>query len=116
MAGSPGKTVAPTTWYSDAQKWAMAESVSDGNRPTEDVTREQLATILYRYAKAAAVTADMSGFTDTGDISTFAKDGMSWAVANKILQGSAGKLNPQETATRAEVAAMLQRFLTLTAQ
>ncbi|MEG2958479.1 MAG: S-layer homology domain-containing protein, partial [Oscillospiraceae bacterium] len=113
MAGSPGKTVAPTTWYSDAQKWAMAEAVSDGNRPTEDVTREQLATILYRYAKAAAVTADMSGFTDTGDISTFAKDGMSWAVANKILQGSAGKLNPQETATRAEVAAMLQRFAKL---
>ncbi|MEG2137613.1 MAG: S-layer homology domain-containing protein, partial [Oscillospiraceae bacterium] len=74
---------------------------------------EQLATILYRYAKAAAVTADMSSFTDTGDISGFAKDGMSWAVANKILQGNADKLNPKGDATRAEVAAMLQRFASM---
>ncbi|MEG0597725.1 MAG: S-layer homology domain-containing protein, partial [Oscillospiraceae bacterium] len=110
MAGSPNQTENPANWYADAQAWAMAEKISDGTNPDGNITREQLATILFRYAKAAATAADMSGFTDTSDISGFAKDGMSWAVESRILQGNSGKLNPAGNATRAEVAAMLQRF------
>ncbi|MEG0442316.1 MAG: S-layer homology domain-containing protein, partial [Oscillospiraceae bacterium] len=81
--------------------------------PDGNITREQLATILFRYAKAAATAADMSGFTDTNEISSFAKDGISWAVKSKILQGNSGKLEPQGNATRAEVAAVLSRYVEL---
>lgn len=116
MADAPNKTEASASWYADAQSWTTAEGISDGANPTGNVTREQLATILYRYAKAAAVQADMSDFSDAGDISDFAKDGMSWAIANGILQGDQGKLNPKGSATRAEVAVMLQRFLAAQAQ
>ncbi|MEG1858413.1 MAG: S-layer homology domain-containing protein, partial [Pseudoflavonifractor sp.] len=111
MAGAPAKTDAPALWYTDAQKWAIAEGISDGSNPMGNVTREQLATILYRYAKATAASADMSGFTDTAAISGFAKDATSWAVATGILNGSAGKLNPQGNATRAEVAVVMERFM-----
>ncbi|MEG1579267.1 MAG: S-layer homology domain-containing protein, partial [Oscillospiraceae bacterium] len=109
MAGSPGKTDAPL-WYADAQKWAITETISDGSNPTDYVTREQLATILYRFAKGKVQKADMSAFADAAQISPFAKDSVSWAVANKILQGDHGSLDPQGNATRAQVAAIFQRF------
>ncbi|MEG0049600.1 MAG: S-layer homology domain-containing protein [Clostridia bacterium] len=109
MAGSPGKTDDPL-WYADAKKWAITETISDGSNPTDYVTREQLTTILYRFAKGKVQKADMSVFADTAQISPFAKDGVSWAVASKILQGDHGSLDPQGNATRAQVAAILQRF------
>ncbi|MEG2454831.1 MAG: S-layer homology domain-containing protein, partial [Oscillospiraceae bacterium] len=109
MAGSPGKTDAPL-WYADGQTWAMSEKISDGTNPTENVTREQLAAILFRYAKASAAASDLGKFTDGAQVSDFARDGVNWAVATGILKGDGAALNPLGTATRAEVAVMLQRL------
>ena len=82
--------------------------------PDDNITREQLATILYNYCrykgKYKTVHADYSKFTDNNKISDFAKWGMNWAVGNKIVNGSNGKLNPQGTATRAEAAAMISNY------
>ncbi|MEG1578328.1 MAG: S-layer homology domain-containing protein, partial [Oscillospiraceae bacterium] len=110
-AGSPAKTD-NANWYADAQAWAMAEKISDGTNPTGNVTRQELATILYRHAKSTAVQADISGFSDMAEVAEWAADGMNWAVANGILKGIGDKLNPAGNATRAQVATMLQRYLT----
>ncbi len=76
--------------------------------------REQLAVILNQYCnykgKYKASTANLSSFKDSSKISSYAKWGMNWAVGNKIINGSNGKLNPQGTATRAEAAAMLSNY------
>ncbi|MEG0944588.1 MAG: S-layer homology domain-containing protein [Angelakisella sp.] len=100
-----------TAWYSDAQAWAKEIGISDGKNPEGEISREQLATILYRYAKGTATTADMSKFSDTNEISGFAAEAMNWAVEQGILQGANGKLNPKGNASRAEVAAMVTRFV-----
>lgn len=117
MSGSPGTTHAPL-WYADAQAWAMAEKLSDGTNPTGSVTRQELATLLYRYyvsaqtgGKKGPASADLSGFTDRAEIAAFAADGMNWAVSNGILTGNHGQLNPLGNATRAEVAAILHRSM-----
>ncbi|MEG2421344.1 MAG: S-layer homology domain-containing protein, partial [Oscillospiraceae bacterium] len=99
------------TWYADAQAWAKEIGISDGKNPEGEISREQLATILYRYAKGKSTTADMSKFSDTNKISDFAAEAMNWAVEQGILQGANGKLNPKGNASRAEVAAMVTRFV-----
>jgi hypothetical protein len=80
----------------------------------DNITREQLAVILSNYCKYKgkykATNANYSKFSDSGKISGFAKTGMNWAVGNKIVNGSNGKLNPQGTATRAEAAAMIYNY------
>ena len=82
--------------------------------PNDLITREQLAVILNNYCKYKgkykAVHADFTKFKDSNKISSYAKWGMNWAIGNKILNGSNGKLNPQGTATRAEAAAMLSNY------
>ncbi|MEG2421638.1 MAG: S-layer homology domain-containing protein, partial [Oscillospiraceae bacterium] len=109
MAGSPNKTE-NAVWYADAQAWVIAQNISDGNHQENKISREQLAVMLYRFAKGTAAQTDMSKFTDEAESSDFAADAMRWAVENGILNGSEGKLHPQGSATRAEVAAMLQRL------
>ncbi|MEG1578926.1 MAG: S-layer homology domain-containing protein, partial [Oscillospiraceae bacterium] len=104
------------TWYADAQAWAKEVGISDGTNPEGEISREQLATILYRYAKGKSTTADMSKFSDTNEISGFAAEAMNWAVEQGILQGANGKLNPKASASRAEVAAMVARFIQGTAK
>lgn len=100
------------TWYEKAQTWAAAQGVTDGANPEADMTREQLAVMLYRYAKAEKTDADLKNFFDADSISPWAADAMSWAVARGILTGKSGsRLDPQSTASRAEVATMLQRFV-----
>lgn len=108
-------------WYSAAIDWASAKGVVNGMgdgryAPTAAVTREQLVTMLYRYQKdyrkaVMPAGADLSGFPDEGQISSWAREAMSWAVGAKLIQGrDTGALDPTGTATRAEVAAILQRF------
>lgn len=106
-------------WYYVAIKWASANNIISGYSngkfgPNDQITREQLAVILNQYCiykeKYKSVKADYSKFTDSNKISDFAKWGMNWAVGNKIINGSNGKLNPQGTATRAEAAAMLSNY------
>ena len=102
-------------WYAAGQKWAMDNGISDGTNMPGVITREQLATILYRYAKQkgydVSKTAALTGFSDADKVSGYAFDAMQWAVAEGLLQGSNGKLDPQGSATRAQVATILMRFM-----
>lgn len=113
------RDVAANTWYTDAIIWAstncIVTGVDDGLfNPNGAITREQLATILYRYAKYVgddvSASASLAGFTDAGSISDYAKDAMSWAVAAGLFEGrDNGKLEPTGTATRAEIATVFMR-------
>ena len=109
-------TVVSGEWYAVARQWAMENGVSDGTNPNGVITREQLATMLYRFAKNKGlvqepVTADLSVFVDAGQISDYALDAMRWAVSVGLLNGMDGnRLAPQGSAARAQVATMLMRF------
>ena len=102
-------------WYAVAQQWAVANGVSDGTMPNDTITREQLAAMLYRYAVSKGMvkgpaTADLSVFADANSVSRYAVEAMQWAVSTGLISGMDGKLNPQGSATRAQVATMLMRF------
>ena len=103
-------TTGGATWYEKGMEWAKAKGVSDGTNPNANITREQLVTMLYRYAGSPKADSKFDSFSDAASVSTYAADAMQWAVANGIVNGSNGKLNPQDNATRAEVAAILMRF------
>ena len=103
-------TTGGATWYEKGMNWAKAKGVSDGTNPNADITREQLVTMMYRYAGSPKADGKLDSFSDAASVSTYAADAMQWAVANGIVNGSNGKLNPQNNATRAEVAAILMRF------
>lgn len=113
------RDVAANTWYTDAIIWAstngIVTGVDDGLfNPNGAITREQLATILYRYAKYVgddvSASASLAGFTDAGSISDYAQTAMSWAVAAGLFEGrDNGKLEPTGTATRAEIATVFMR-------
>ena len=103
-------TTGGATWYEKGMEWAKAKGVSDGTNPNANITREQLVTMMYRYAGSPKADGKLDSFSDAASVSTYAADAMQWAVANGIVNGSNGKLNPQNNATRAEVAAILMRF------
>ena len=116
--GTHGFTdVADGMWYTDAIAWAVQSGVVNGIGddkfdPDGYVTREQIATILFRYTKSEPVTQDkLSAFPDADKASSYAVDALNWAVAEGLINGSDGKLLPGETATRAQAAAILTRFL-----
>lgn len=99
----------------EARTWAVANGVSDGSNPTNTMTRQQMITMLYRYAqlKGYAVTGgkSISGFPDAGSVASYAREAMAWGVGNGIVGGtSAGLLNPTGTASRAHFAVFLYRF------
>ena len=105
-------------WYESARVWGMENGICDGTRMEEDVTREQLATMLWRYARYrgwdVSARGDVSAFSDADKISPFADDAITWAMGTGILGGKgAGILDPGGKATRAEFAAMLNRFCDL---
>ena len=101
-------------WYAKAQEWATATGVSDGENPTGEVTREQLITMLWRYAGSPTYTADLSGYVDTADISSWAEQAMCWAVATGVIEGDENSaLTPKADTTRAQAAAMFMRFIEL---
>ena len=108
------------SWYFDAVSWAAANNIVGGvgdNKfdPDGNITREQMATILYRYCNGKGIDtskqASLSGFPDAGSVSSYAQTAMQWAVAEKLVNGSDGKLLPQGNATRAQVATILMRFI-----
>ena len=103
-------TTGGATWYEKGMEWAKAKGVSDGTSPNANITREQLVTMMYRYAGSPKAGGKLDSFSDAASVSTYAADAMQWAVANGIVNGSNGKLNPQDNAIRAEVAAILMRF------
>lgn len=111
-------TASSGEWNAVAQQWAIANGVSDGTMPNGTITREQLAAMLYRYAVSKGMvkgpaTADLSVFADANSVSNYAVEAMQWAVSTGLIGGMDGKLNPQGSATRAQVATMLMRFAEL---
>lgn len=104
-----------TVWYEKGMNWAKNKGISDGSAPNRNITREQLAAMLYRYAGESDGAADLSAYTDAGSVSAYAEKAVQWCVKNGILTGkTSSTLAPKATATRAECAAMLQRFASLT--
>ena len=107
------------TWYEKAMNWAKQTGVSDGTMPEVNITREQLATMLYSYAKLKGVDTTQGGmavreFSDYDSISDWAGQSMTWAVNAGILSGRGNNtLAPTAGATRAEMAVMLQQFVGL---
>ena len=107
-------------YYEDAVTWAADNGIVNGTSttmfsPNANVTREQMAAILYRYAQYkkynTAASSGLNGFTDHASVSGYAAASLEWAVAEKLVNGSAGKLMPTGNATRAQVAAILHRFV-----
>ena len=98
-------------WYDKGTEWARTNGISDGTNPTAPVTREQLAAMLYRFAGAPAVSGALS-FNDANAVSEYARSALLWATQNGILNGVGGNLAaPAALAERAQVAAMLARYL-----
>lgn len=98
----------------EARQWAINTGVSDGSNPTGALSRQQLVTMLYRFAKTqgkdVSASAKLTGFADSGKVASYAKEALSWASAKGIMSGSNGKLNPEGTATRAHFAVFLYRY------
>ena len=120
LARIDGETVTGAAWATDARAWAMAEGVSDGTDPNGLVTREQFATMLYRYAVAKGYdvsigeSTNILSYADFASISEYAIPAMQWACGSGIVTGVTDTtLVPQGTATRAQCAAMLMRFAEL---
>lgn len=114
--------VSRSDWYGEAVEWAAANGIvngySDGRfGPNDPITREQLAAILYRYAAfkgyevTKANTTSLAGYPDAAKVSGYAVPAVQWAVGKGLINGVSGKLAPQSTATRAQVAAIIHRFL-----
>ena len=118
LARIDGETVTGADWASAARTWAMAGGVSDGTDPNGPVTREQFATMLYRYAAAKGYdvsigeSTNILSYADFASISEYAIPAMQWACGSGIVTGvTDSTLEPQGTATRAQCAAMLMRFI-----
>ena len=128
MAGSPAmsgasdfKDVDSNKWFAKAVAWAAANGIVNGYGsgrfgPNDPVTREQLAAILYRYtayrnASTASNGDNLASFSDLGTVSGYALESMNWAVGAGLLKGANGKLDPKANATRAQVAAIIHRYL-----
>ena len=115
----PFTDVEAGTWYANAVLWAAQNGIVNGVSDTEfapgdDLTRQQLVTILYRYAEAkgcdVSASADLSGYPDAGQVQDYAQPAMAWAVAEGIVEGMDGNLNPAGNASRAQIATILMRF------
>ena len=128
MDGSPAmsgasdfKDVDSNKWFAKAVAWAAANGIVNGYGsglfgPNDPVTREQLAAILYRYTAYCKASTTMNGdnlasFTDLSTVSGYALESMNWAVGEKLLKGANSKLDPKANATRAQVAAIIHRYL-----
>ena len=115
----PFEDVPEGEWYSEAIRWAASTGIVTGTtpttfRPTQAVTREQMAAMVYRYAEHmgydTTASSDMTGFTDGASVNGYAVTPMSWSVAEGLISGIGTEIRPQSTATRAQIATMLMRF------
>ena len=118
-AGSAYDDIKGDEWYAKAVAWGTEKGIVEGYAgkfaPQDSITREQMAAMMYRYAKLngcdVSNTASFDAFKDGSSVSDWAKEEMGWAVASKLIQGhDNGTLEPQGNATRAQAAAVLQRF------
>lgn len=114
---NPFTDVKSTDYYYEAVLWAYRNNVVNGTStttfgPKGKITREQIASILWRLAGKPVYSASLRSYTDYASVSDYAYDAMSWAVGSGYVKGSGAKLSPKSNATRAEVAVMLHRYLT----
>ena len=106
-----GETITGSDWADEARDWAMSEGVSDGTDPNGLVTREQMVTMLWRYAGERDGSGNLSRYTDGDKVAQYATEAMRWALGNGIIEGiTATTLEPQATATRAQCAAIFMRY------
>ena len=115
---NPFQDVADGQWYTKAVVWAADKGIVNGTSettfdPDANITREQIAAILHRYAGKPETKGDLASFPDAATVSDYAKTAMAWTVEKGIIGGSDGKLDPRSNATRAQVAAILMRYLKL---
>lgn len=103
-------TTGGSVWYEKGVAWVEKNGISDGSNPLENITREQLITMLYRYAGSPLTGKMKTEYTDYEEIDPYAYNALAWAVNTELLEGSNMQLRPQAFATRAEVAAILTRF------
>lgn len=102
------------TWYAGGVEWAVAHGISDGSNPERAITREQLAAMLYRCAGSPRADSKTLAFSDAQSVSGYAQEAMCWAVERGLLCGYGnGLLAPKDSATRAEVAAVLKQYIGL---
>ena len=99
-----------STWYEKGMLWCKEQGVTEVSNPMGDITREQLATMLWRNAGKPTGNGDLDKFSDSAAVSEYAVTAVRWAVGNGILNGTNGQIDPQGTATRAQVAAMVARY------
>lgn len=112
MTGSPEVSYDGSEWYAAGRAWAMENEISDGTNMPNNVTREQLVSMLWRYDGSNEVESDMlNDFTDSDKVSDYAVNAMKWALENGIISGESDTtLNPKGNATRAQMAAMIMRY------
>lgn len=109
LARTKGATVSGKGWTETARRWVVAHGVSDGSNPDAKITREQLVTMFYRMAGEPAGTYDLDSYQDSASISAYARPAMAWALQTGLLSSNTTRLRPTDSATRAEVAAILSR-------
>ena len=118
IARLAGQTISGESWAADAQAWAVAQGVSDGTNPDGAVSREELVTMLYRYAGSPAMNVPELGlignYPDSAAVSAWAQNAFAWAISQGIIEGRDGKLAAGDSITRAEAATILARFHLLT--
>ena len=112
LARLDGKDVSgASTWYAKAMTWATEKGVSDGTFPGNSITREQLATMLWRAAGSPEAKGALTNFNDAASVSSWATQAMTWAVEQGLISGMGdGALNPQGNATRAQLAVILTAY------
>ena len=112
LARLDGKDVSgASTWYAKAMTWAIEKGVSDGTFPANSITREQLATMLWRAAGSPEAKGALTNFNDAASVSSWATQAMTWAVEQGLISGMGdGALNPQGNATRAQLAVILTAY------
>ena len=113
LARLDGVDTTGDVWYEAGAEWAKENGISDGTNLNAMVSREQLVTMLYRYAGSPEVEGQLAGYPDAESVSGYAEKAMIWAVENGIITGADGKIAPQGDATRVQVAAILMRFIDL---
>ena len=116
LARLDGKNTSGSPWYQAGQRWAMEYEISDGTKMTSAITREQMVTMLYRFAKAQGMDTTQGGmaireYEDFEEISAYAVEAMTWAVNTGLIRGTGNRLLPKNTCTRAQAAMMLYRLL-----
>ena len=104
-------TTGGATWYAKAQEWVTAKGISDGENPSAAITRQELVTMLYRLAGEPAVSGTITA-PDASSVSTWAQSAMTWAMNIGLVEGDEnGAVTPTATATRAQAAALIMRYL-----